>query len=557
MRWGSWSLVVVVLATACDGRALMSGRAAGPSAQSPTSVPEIPPGVDPLTLRQGLGAVGLRRLSRDELRATMRVATGVDLSSQMSLLPNDPETPFDVNSADEGSARPTALVQGLESIASNVADAAMADASKRAQLFGCTPQNADDAACLRTFIHRVGRRVLRRPVSPAEVDELATAVSALKAEVVALGAPWDFTQGAKLVLRALLLDGEFIYRIEVGGETDHALIRQLDDYELASRLSFLLWGRGPDDALLDQAQSGALATDEGVRAVAEAMMADPRAAGQITRFHAMWLGYKSIPLAETLSAALKTEADALVERVVLQERRPWFDLLTSEETFVNAQLATHYGLTAPGGAGFGWVRWGSSGRRGILSQGSFLSAAAKFDDTSPVQRGLHVRNRLLCQEVPLPPPDPTQGVDVDNPPPGDGCKTERYAMHAHGGCAACHKLLDPIGFGLERYDTSGKYRAHDDGRPECALDGQGEVAGLGAFNGPGELGTLLAGSPQVEACVTTQVFRFAVGRPDTAADQPLLSHLPTQFRASGHRLHALFVDLAASAAFRHRVLQGN
>jgi len=199
------------------------------------------------------------------------------------------------------------------------------------------------------------------------------------------------------------------------------------------------------------------------------------------------------------------------------------------------------------------VAYGSSPRRGILSHGTLLAAGAKFDDTSPTLRGVFVRNRLLCQTIPPPPPT----VAVDEPPPATGspCKVDRYAAHRAGNCAGCHNQTDPIGFGLENYDRTGAYRAAERDNPQCTISGDGEVAGLGTFNGPAELAALIAGSGSLESCVVMQLYRMALGRRETAGDMSTLSKLTDGFKQGGRAFDKLLVDMIADPAFIHRQVE--
>ncbi len=190
-------------------------------------------------------------------------------------------------------------------------------------------------------------------------------------------------------------------------------------------------------------------------------------------------------------------------------------------------------------------------RRGILSHGSVLSSFGKFADTSPTQRGIFIRTRLLCQVIPPPPPD----VDADNPPEGgDGdCKSDVYEIHNQGGCYDCHRMMDPIGFGLENYDNQGRYRAHDDGKPDCTISGDGEIDGLGEFNGPAELADLIIDSGNLERCVVQQVYRLAMGRREQSGDRPVLDALGERFKENDHAFDTLLVDLVSAESFGFRV----
>jgi hypothetical protein len=197
-----------------------------------------------------------------------------------------------------------------------------------------------------------------------------------------------------------------------------------------------------------------------------------------------------------------------------------------------------------------WVDYGDSGRQGLLSHGSFLSVAGKFGDTSPTQRGKLIRTRLMCQNIPPPPPD----VNVDIPPtsPDSNCKVDRYLAHrSQAGCVDCHNLMDPVGFGLENFDQKGAFRTHDLNEPTCLIDGDGTVDGS-MFNGPAELADLLIGAEVLDACAVTQLYRLAMGHREAAEDVPYIMDLQDQFREGDHRFDQLLLGLVAADAFMFR-----
>ena len=178
----------------------------------------------------------------------------------------------------------------------------------------------------------------------------------------------------------------------------------------------------------------------------------------------------------------------------------------------------------------------STDRRGILSHGSLLSNGVRGSDTSPTRRGKFVSERLACTPIPPPPDD----VNADEPPPdvsGQNCKADRYEAHrTQARCAGCHALMDGIGFGLENYDARGAYREHDDGKPECAIEGRGELQGVGAFSGPAELAALLAGSGELTSCLIQRLYQLGVGRDPLPQDMPLLDALATRGGGPGLQL---------------------
>jgi hypothetical protein len=450
-----------------------------------------------------VGASGMRRLSVAEYQTTVLDLLQLDAASASELLPSDTLVPFDNDYSTQTPSE--ALIKGAEVLAGDLAEAVLADPALRVGITGCEPSSSVDAACFRSFIETFGRRALRRPLTDDEIDAFAgLSEFAIEAD--------DFWVGVGAALRAFLQHPQFLYRVEIGEPVaSQPGIRRLDDFETATRLSYFLIGTTTPDWLLDAAEAGELEEPEGVADAAQRLFDDDRARARVARFHAMWLSYAQ--LSDTgVSGLMHDETAALLDRIIFDEARPWTDVLLADETFLTPELAEHYGLPSPGTEP-GWVKYGDSGRKGLLSHGTFLSAASKFGDTSPTQRGLLVRARLFCQTIEKPPPD--LNVDIDEPPPSsdpNACKAERYSMSKQEACSGCHTLMDPIGFGLEAFDATGRFRETEPNRPDCPIDGEGDFVGVGTFNGPGELAVLAVESGLAEACVARQLYRFAVGR---------------------------------------------
>jgi hypothetical protein len=191
---------------------------------------------------------------------------------------------------------------------------------------------------------------------------------------------------------------------------------------------------------------------------------------------------------------------------------------------------------------------------GLLSHGSVLSAstAPAVDDTSFVRRGIYIRELLMCEEIPPPPPN----VNVDMKPQETAeahCKQEIHEqLHLKGGCANCHVQIDPIGFGLENYDLAGRYRTHDIDKPECTITGEGKLEGVGTFKGPAGLAEQLIASGKLERCAVKRMYQYAVGREPGSRDLAQLAELYQAFTANGRRFDQLLLDLVSSEGFRHR-----
>ena len=534
-RTGSLLMVAIFLA-ACVGTIGDRDDGKGGGVQGPTAQEA-----------NEIGVSGARRLTAVEYRTTVLDLVGVDVSDAALTLPNDERTPFDNDYTKQTASQ--ALIDGADLLSGEVAAAVVADASLREAIMPCAPSGPDDQGCLRDFVASFGRRALRRPLTDAEIGRF---VDHFAGHATTSG---DFWIAVDSALRAFLQHPEFLYRIEIGQPVSgDATLFQLDDFQVASRMSYLLWGSTPPDWLLDDAQAGLLSDPAHRREAAETMLADEHAIERIARFHSMWLAYEELPHAPELADAMSQETMTLLERYLLEERRPWSDLLLAEESYLTTSLAEHYGLPSPDG-GQGWVPYGDSGRRGLLSHGSFLSAVPKFEDTSPTQRGLLIRTRLFCQTINKPPADLM--VNTDEPPQAadpDACKSERYFMWKTDGCKMCHALMDPVGFGLENYDSAGRYREYEPDRPECVIDGQGVLDGVGEFTGPAELGELMIQSGEIDSCVATMLYRFATGRYQLGDhDEALIDRLVENAGGdAGVEFTALVAELVGSEAFRYR-----
>jgi hypothetical protein len=250
----------------------------------------------------------------------------------------------------------------------------------------------------------------------------------------------------------------------------------------------------------------------------------------------------------------------LLERIVFEEQRPWQDVFRLDETLVDDTLAAHYGLAPPGSDTPVWVPYDMPERRGLLAHGTFLSVGFEQGDTNVVRRGLQVRRLLLCEDIPPPPPT----VDVDAEPEGV-CKVDKSAQHAQGGCAGCHDLIDPVGFGLENFDSQGRYRTFEPDDPltdvdesvECEIAGTGNLVGIGEFRGPAELAELAIDSGMLDACVVEQLYRWSTGRGELdELDLAFIERVATELEGGDFRFDELVLDFVGHEAFGYRREEG-
>lgn len=491
----------------------------------------------------------LRLLTTPQYRESLRDLLEIEVQEDLDL-----ESEARINGYAELAAASLTLsgvaTEQLEQSAFELAHAAVADEEIRRRLVVCTPSSAGDAECFTDFLTEFGRRAFRRPVTEDELERY-TRLALLAAETSN-----DFWAGVEYSLAALLQSPNFLYRAELGKPSDGHGARQLDAYEMASRLSFFLWGSTPDPQLLDAAQTGALSTPEGIRAASERLLASPRAEAGLLGLLSQMLRLEDIEklepspekfplLTPTLAASMREETLRSLSDLLLVQNGDYRELLTTRTTFVNPELAALYGL-APGAAqGFQRVTLPDGPRAGFLGQASFLALNAHAATTSPTLRGRFVREVLLCEAVPPPPPE--VDLDVMNRDTTARTMRERLAEHAeNASCAGCHGRMDPLGLALEHFDAIGAYRDTDTGN---ALDVSGELDGV-AFDGARELGEVLSADPRLAECLVRNLYRVATGHLEQGGDEPAISELSAAFSAANFRVRPLLSRIATSDAFR-------
>lgn len=534
-------LALLVLA-GCGGTASRPGNSTGAEGES---------GDAGSCAEDEVGLGHLRRLTAAQYRNTVRDLLGVS-GGAAEFSPDERVGPFESNI--------TASVHDLQAeqyMAAGEAIAAQA-VLDLGTLLPCDPERLGETECVRRFIEEIAPRAYRRPLLSNEVERLQQVFEVGRAE-------GDLADGVRLVIQALLQSPRFLYINELGTADggDSSVVR-LTDYELASRLSYFLWQTMPDDELFAAAGSGELATEAGLAAEVDRMLADPRAREGLASFHLQWLGVDAVgevqkdpevypEFTADLAATMREETAAFASAVVLDADGTLATLLTADWTHSdNPELLALYGATLPEGHSAGApVPLPPGQRAGLLTQASVLSVHAHANQTSPVHRGKLVRENLLCQLIPPPPPN----VDDTPPSPDPNATTrERFEQHrADPACAACHDLIDGLGFGFEHYDGIGAWRERDGAG---AVDARGWILGTdvdGAFDGVGELAAKLAASDVVGRCLSKQWFRFAHGRAETREDACTIEAVDAAFAESGRDVKVLIRALVLSDAFRsHR-----
>ena len=421
----------------------------------------------------------------------------------------------------------------------------------RDRILTCDFKTGGDA-CLREILEGFAERAWRRPVVKSEVDDLMKLVTLARAQSDTDEA------GLRLALRAALLHPAFLYRVELDAAPASEASHPLNDYELASRLSYFLWSSMPDQALFDAASAGKLHDDAELDAQVDRLLADPRSRSMVDNFAGQWLytreldnhqaDYQLYPTFDAdLAASMKAEADLFFDELLKSNDLGIDSLVKANFTYLDDRLAKHYGLPAPGSQTPVRVTLKTNQRGGVLSQGSWLTVTSNPDRTSPVKRGKWILSNLLCSQ----PPDPPANIPSITKTDLTG-KTVREVLEEHRknpACASCHKVMDQLGFALENYDAIGALRTVDNGLP---IDTSGKLPDGTTFNNQPEMADVVAKDPRFPNCVARKMYTYAIGRGPTVADDPWLDKLTTDFTSKGSRLRELIKLLVKSEPFRTR-----
>lgn len=546
--------VAALMCAACQGDVSCTDCPSGLSGAGPldpgTPVDPNNPGQPMDCSKPAPGAAPVRRMTRAEYNNTVRDLLGDTTGPAQAFALEEEALGFNNNAANLVTS--AALAEKYMLAAEGIAQRATAEGMNR---IGCDPVELGAEACAQQFIQSFGKRAFRRPLTSDETTLFWGVFSTGLAD-------GDFFSGIQMVIETALQSPPFLYRVELGvsPKAGEAAVR-LSDWETASRLSYLLWGSMPDEALFIAAEQGRLTTREDIEAQARRMLLEPRAHDAVATFHEQWLDYDRIANvgkdAETfpewnteLGALMREETRRFLDASVFGEGGGLSYLLGSSETFLDPTLAAFYGVPAPAKSGFARVTLDATRRAGVLTLGSLLTINAHSNQTSPVHRGKMVRELLLCETIPPPPAD----VMIKAPEPApDSTARQRFAQHSsEQACKGCHALMDPLGFGFENYDATGRYRDSENGAP---IDASGELTGTdvdGTFTGAVGLAAKLAASQRVQDCYATQWFRFAYGRGEGTGDACSLATLTSRLSSAKGDVKELLVALTQTDAFLYR-----
>lgn len=507
----------------------------------------------------------IRRLTRFEYNNTVRALLGDTTNPANSLPVEEQDQNIGFNNTAALLVVTTGLAEKYMTVAEGVSSRATADVVGLTGCDGSTEDKQQNDVCAAAWIEKFGKRAYRKPL---DADQKAALLGVFQAGVAqGGGGASGFLQGIQMVIEAALQSPEFMYRLEYDGDVDASLggvdgqgIARLTDHEMASRLSYMLWGSMPDDALFAAADAGELRTKEQIAAQARRMLDDPQARLLVDEFHLEWLDYDRIAniakdaamfpdWTNHVGQLMQEETREFMSNAVFGESGDLRAVLAADYSYMNAELAAFYGVDATGlGETFSRVDLDPAKHAGILSLGSLMSIYAHTNQTSPVHRGKLVRERLLCGVL-KPPPD-----NFKAPEPDPNATTRvRFEQHrTDPACNACHQLMDPIGFGLENFDAVGRYRTMD-GVNE--VDSAGELSDTdvdGEFDGAIELAEKLADSQTVQQCYAKQWFRFGYGRAEAEEDKCNVNAIDQAFAESGGNIRELIVALTQTDAFLYR-----
>jgi hypothetical protein len=512
---------------ACDGQISGSSRTG----------PEVGPEARKVSLGPAVG----RRLTREEYVNSLEVVLGAVLDADDYDLPRDARIPEGFRNSAQDMLLSPARVRAYDAIARDAV--AQVDVSGLVSTHAACTEMRDE--CYAGFVDGMGLLLLRRPVT----DTDRTVFSRLF--VVAEEEGEGFEAGAALVMRAMLQSPNFLYRLESQAGNNPGQGRAVDAFELATRLSFLVWNAAPDDELLDLARDGSLGAQ--IAAQVERMLEHPRARRALRQYVEQWLYLDALPESFELGADMKEETYRLFERLVWEEGTDLMQAFTEKRAELSGELAGFYGLSPLEG---GFTTYDLSAvpeRIGFLTNASVLGARTINPSSSMIDRGLFVLNDLFCETVP-PPDAPELRAAIDElavPETSGLSQRERFATQSEEAlCRGCHARFDPLGLAFEQYGSAGQYIVEDEfGNP---LPGGGDLA-VGdvevEYRTVEEFASALAASETVARCAVKKSVQHAYGRTMGPGDQDVLAEVYSEFAANGRTYRALISAIATHPEF--------
>jgi mono/diheme cytochrome c family protein len=437
-------------------------------------------------------------------------------------------------------------------IAGPLTTTGVSDTPSRRRVFQCRPTAvAEERPCATDTVRRLATQAFRGPVSAADLADLMRFYDQGRKD-------GDYETGIRMAVQAILANPRFLFRVEQAPANATGAYR-LGDLEMASRLSFFLWGSVPDADLLKAAGAGALRTAAGLEKQVARMLADPKAEALATRFGAQWLRLQDVEKVrpdginypqwdQSLTESMRKETELFFASLV-REDRSVLDLLNADYTYVNERLARHYGIPNVLGPDFRRVALPPT-RRGVLTHGSVLMMTSVADRTSPVQRGKWIMQVMLGSPPPPPPPNvPTLDATAAAQDGKVLSVRERMEQHrANPACMSCHRVIDPLGLALEHFDVTGQYRIKDSGVP---VDANGEMYDGTKMNGADGLRQALLGKKDaLITSFTESMLTYALGRRVEPFDMPAVRAIVRDAAQHDYRISSLVQGIVKSQAFR-------
>jgi Protein of unknown function (DUF1592)/Protein of unknown function (DUF1588)/Protein of unknown function (DUF1585)/Protein of unknown function (DUF1595)/Protein of unknown function (DUF1587) len=497
------------------------------------------------------GQATVRLISAEQYLNTMHDLFGEDIAVDVSFAPPQRRQGLIALGAATADITPGALEQ-FDRAARTVA-MQVVDETHRAVLVPCTPVSADaeDVTCARKFFTRVGRFLYRRPLTQMELNGQVETADAIAQQSA------DFYTGLGYSLAGMLTSPKFLYVTESNEpDPEHPGQVRLDAYAKATRLSLFLWNALPDEALLEAAELGELQKQGGLQRQIDRMLGSPRLEQGVRAFFADFLSFDRFDtlskdpviypvFTRRVAQSAEEQALRLITDHLLTREGDYRDLFTTSRTFVDAALGPLYGVPIPNPQG--WIPYELDPKHsaGLLTSLSFVALNSHPGRSSPTRRGRAIREFLLCQKVPDPPPNVSFNVFED---PDRHFRTTRERLERHSTdpvCAGCHKLTDPMGLALENFDGAGTFHTEENG---VRIDTRGVLDGR-PFTDAATLGQALHGQPALGPCLASRLYAYGIGREVTTADRPWLVYIAKRFAVDGYRLPDLLRDIASSRAF--------
>jgi hypothetical protein len=430
----------------------------------------------------------------------------------------------------------------------------VSDTPSRLKIFSCRPTaKAEEESCATDIVKKLSTQAFRGAPTAADLQDAMKFYEQGREK-------GGFESGIRLAVQSILMSPRFLFRLEEQPAGIRAASYRIGDEDLASRLSFFLWGTVPDAELLKAASIGSLKTQAGIEKQVRRMLNDSRSEALSTRFAAQWLRLQDLDKInpdyllypqydDTLARAMKKETELFFDSIV-REDRPLLDLITADYSFVNERLAIHYNIPNITGPAFQRVTLPTY-RRGLLGQGSILTLTSVADRTSPVQRGKWVMEVLLASPPPPPPPNvPALDDSVKATEGGMGLSTrERMEQHrANPSCNSCHRVIDPLGLALDNFDVTGAWRIKDN---EVAVDVNGVLYDGTPMEGPSGLrAALLKHQDMFLTGFTESLMTYATGRRIEYTDMPTIRTIVRDAAKKDNKLSAFILGVVASPAFK-------